>query len=82
MRNIIQTEPGYVYVFRNMCIYMCVYACNDTYCKTEAMNLKESKEEHMEGLQGIKGWGNRCNYIIIAANKNYLRTKKKKEKHN
>jgi hypothetical protein len=51
----IQTEQV---IFRNVCVCVCVCVCNNNYWgKTEAMNLKESKDRNMGQSRGRKGKG-------------------------
>lgn len=52
------TQTGKV-IFRNMCVY--IHTCMHIIIKkTEAMNLKESKEEYMEGFGGRNWKGKLC----------------------
>lgn len=42
-----------------------MHTCNNSCCKKEALNLRESGEGAWEGLEGKKG-REICNYIIIS----------------
>lgn len=62
--NIIQTEQVVFIIYTYyMCVYyiiltlhiICITFVATTKLKKEAMNLKESKEGHIEGLKGEKG---------------------------
>lgn len=56
-----------------MSVHICVYTHLTTINKKEAMNLKESKEGHMEGLGEKK---RREHDIIISRTKSKIKRKK------